>query len=139
MSMHEKEATVGKSKAAKKMHNKILGMRGEDAVSRYLELQGYEVLERNWSCPAGEADIIALDGITLVFVEVKTRWGVGKGFPSDAVDAKKKARYEKIAGWYLRQCEFNDIPVRFDVAAVLVLSEDRGYIRHYVNAFQPDC
>ena len=80
-------------------HNKALGKRGERAAARYLERMNYIVLERNWKCPFGEADIIALDESTLVFVEVKTRTSIAKGFPSEAVDARKRARYEKIAAW----------------------------------------
>ena len=116
-------------------HNREIGRRGEAAAVRYLERFGYDILERNWTCPAGEADIVARDGEALVFCEVKTRTSLEKGFPSEAVDEEKRARYEKIAGWYLRDCEFVDIPVRFDVVALLVVAEDRALIKHYVNAF----
>lgn len=117
------------------MHNKDIGRRGEQAAARYLDHIGYEILERNFSCPFGEADIIARDGDTLTFVEVKTRTGVAKGFPSEAVDARKRSRYERIAGWYLRDYEVTNIPVRFDVIAIMVVSEDRAFLRHYCNAF----
>ncbi len=117
------------------VRNKELGARGESAAARYLRLCGYEILERNWECPAGEADIIARDGDTLVFVEVKTRTSFKKGFPSEAVGPKKRARYEKIAIWYLREYDEVDIHVRFDVIAIVVIAEDRGLIKHYVDAF----
>ena len=116
-------------------YNRKLGMRGEIAAARYLERLDYEILERNWTCPFGEADIIARDGATLVFIEVKTRTGVSKGFPSEAVDARKRARYEKIAAWYLKDHDEFDIPVRFDVVALLVIAKDRAFMKHYVNAF----
>ena len=116
-------------------HNQEIGRRGENAAARYLKLIGYEILERNWRCPAGEADIIAREDDAVVFVEVKTRTSLVKGLPSEAVDESKRARYEKIAGWYLRDYEFVDIPIRFDVIALLVVSEDRALIRHYQNAF----
>ena len=115
--------------------NREIGKRGENAAVRYLEKMGYEILERNWKCQFGEADVIARDGQTLVFVEVKTRTGISKGFPSESVNAKKRRRYEKIAAWYLKEYDEVDIPVRFDVVALLVISEDRAFIRHYVNAF----
>lgn len=120
----------------KKRHNKELGRKGEIAAARFFERMGYEILERNWKCPAGEADIIALDdeGV-LVFCEVKTRSSIKRGFPVEAVDAQKRARYEKIAAWYLRQNEVGDGPVRFDIVSVLVVAEDRAMIRHYVNAY----
>lgn len=116
-----------------------IGQRGEIAAARYLERMGYEIIDRNWSCPAGEADIVARDMDYLVFVEVKTRTSIDKGFPSEAVDAEKRARYEKIAAWYVRDYEFVDIPVRFDVVALLVVSEDRALIKHFVNAFSEGC
>lgn len=126
---------MGKKKG-RKGHNKVLGMRGEEAAARYLELKGYEILEQNWTCPMGEADIIARDGCAVVFIEVKTRTNIDKGLPSEAVGPRKRARYEKIASWYLSDYEFVDIPVRFDVIALLVNGPDRALMRHYVNAFQ---
>lgn len=119
----------------KGVRNVELGHRGEVAAARYLEHVGYEILEQNWVCPAGEADIIAMDGDTLVFVEVKTRTTIAKGFPAEAVDAEKRARYETIAAWYLTSFEHLDIHVRFDVIALMVLAEDRAFMKHYVNAF----
>ena len=119
--------------------NKALGRRGEAAAARYLEFVGYEILERNWVCPAGEADIVARQGDTLVLVEVKTRTGIQKGFLAEAVTPRKRARYEKIAAWYL--CDYGEvnIPIRFDVIALLVLKDDRAMVKHYVNAFGWDC
>ena len=55
------------------MHNKRLGRLGEDVAARYLVSRGYEIIARNWTCQAGEADIIARDDDILVFAEVKTR------------------------------------------------------------------
>ena len=120
-------------------HNQEIGRRGENAAARYLEMFGYDILERNWRCPAGEVDIIARDADAVVFVEVKTRTNLMKGLPSEAVDEEKRSRYEKIAGWYLRDYEFVDVPVRFDVVALLVVAEDRALVRHYRNAFCGGC
>ena len=121
------------------IRNHLLGERGEQAAARYLEHVGYEILERNWVCPAGEADIIARQGHTVVFIEVKTRSGIEKGFPEDAVDARKRLRYEKIAGYYLSDYEEVDIPYRFDVIGILVIGKDRATIRHHVNAYGFGC
>lgn len=126
---------MGRENSERKMHNKELGMKGEAAAARYLEHVGYEIVERNWRCPAGEADIVAFDGDMLVFCEVKTRTSLKRGMPSESVDEKKRARYEKIAAWYLRSYDVGSRPVRFDVIAVLVVNDDRAMIRHYVNAF----
>ena len=130
-----KQSDKDKQKKKRGVRNKELGRRGEAAAARYLERFGYEILDMNWECPAGEADIVARDCDALVFVEVKTRTNIEKGFPVEAVDAEKRARYEKIAMWYLRDYEFVDVPVRFDIVALMVVAEDRALIRHYVNAF----
>lgn len=116
-------------------HNKELGQRGEEAAAQYLFHRGYEIEQRNWSCKAGEADIIARDEDALVFVEVKTRMGAEKGHPDEAVDAQKRRRYEKIAALYLAQHDVVDVQVRFDVVSILVVAENRAFIRHHINAF----
>lgn len=115
--------------------NDDLGRRGEDAAARYLYRRGYEIVERNWTCAAGEADIIARDGEAVVFVEVKTRTSTDKGLPSDAVDAEKRRRYERIAALFLRDYDAVDVPVRFDVVSLLVSAPDRALVRHHINAF----
>lgn len=116
---------------------RAIGVRGEEAAARYLKRRGYEILDRNWRCFAGEADIIARDeeGDALVFVEVKTRTDASKGFPSEAVTARKRDRYEKIALAYLADYEEVDISVRFDVIAIMVIAEDRALIKHHIGAF----
>ena len=115
--------------------NAELGRRGEDAAARFLYRRGYDIVERTWKCAAGEADIIARDGDAVVFVEVKTRSSVEKGLPSDAVDKRKRERYEKIAALFLAGYEAVDVPVRFDVVSLLVIGADRALVRHHINAF----
>lgn len=128
-----KMATTSRSRK-----NKNLGLRGEDAAARYLYMHGYEILERNWTCPIGEADIIARDGKTLVFIEVKTRSSIEKGFPSEAVSAKKRDKYEKIALMYVQDFNEVDIPVRFDIVGIVVSGKNKAIIRHHINAFAVD-
>lgn len=125
------------SRAHKKRgeRNRTLGRQGEEAAARFLYRHGYEIIERNWECAAGEADIIALDEHAVVFVEVKTRSNCEKGMPSEAVDAKKRDRYERIAALYLQQSGLTDIAVRFDIISILVISEGRALVRHHINAF----
>lgn len=118
--------------------NKELGRRGEEAAARFLHRHGYDIIERNWTCEAGEADIIARDGDAVVFVEVKTRTSVEKGMPSEAVNAQKRRRYEKIAALFLRTYDVVDVPVRFDVVSLLVVAPDRAFVRHHINAFASD-
>lgn len=131
----KKEARSAGKEGKKEGKNKELGRRGEEAAARFFERRGYEILEQNWTCSAGEADIIALDEDTLVFAEVKTRTSTDKGFPSEAVDAVKRDRYERIAALYLRDYPVCDTAVRFDIVSILVVGPDRALIRHHVNAF----
>lgn len=131
----------GKTKrdAAKKKdldkRNRELGRRGEEAAARFLYRRGYDIVERNWVCPAGEADIIAKDENAVVFVEVKTRSSCEKGFPAEAVDEKKRNRYERIAAYFLKEYDEIDIPVRFDIVSIVAISPDRALVRHHINAF----
>lgn len=112
-----------------------LGERGEAAAAAYLERQGLEILERNWRCRFGEADIIARDDDEIVFVEVKTRQGIEQGMPEDAVTRQKRDRYEKIAASYLSEHAFVDCFIRFDVIAILVTNGKQGLLRHHRSAF----
>ena len=112
-----------------------LGKKGEDAATKFLLRRGYKIVERNWRCPAGEADIIAFDGSTLVFVEVKTRSDIDKGYPEEAITREKRARYERISAYYLRDSKYEELCFRFDVIGILVLGNNKATLRHHVNAF----
>ncbi len=133
----EKSASSGESPKKSRIgkRNKELGRRGEEAAARFLDQRGYEILERNWTCFAGEADIIAKDGNAIVFVEVKTRKDCQKGFPSEAVTLQKRARYEKIALAFMADHDYVDMQVRFDVISLVVVAKDRAMMRHHINAF----
>lgn len=115
--------------------NKLLGARGEDAAVAFLVRQGFEILERNWRCKMGEADIIADDNGCLVFVEVKTRSDIDAGYGSESITAKKRDKYEKISLCYLKYHNLRDCLVRFDVVDVVQLDENRCALKHFVNAF----
>ncbi len=104
-----------KTSAPKKDPRKAIGQAGEEAAARYLEQQGYIILERNFRLRLGEVDIIARDGEYLVFVEVKTRRTKKFGSPFEAVDVRKQQQIAKVAAAYVQGQE---IPVRFDVVAV---------------------
>ena len=132
---HANQQSSQVEEEAWRYHNKEIGRRGESAAARYLEMMEFEILDRNWECPAGEADIVALDGDYLVFCEVKTRTNLNKGLPCEAVGRKKRQRYELIAAWYLRSHDIVEMPVRFDVIDLLVASENRALIRHIRDAF----
>ncbi|NTU88356.1 MAG: YraN family protein [Actinobacteria bacterium] len=119
----------------KRNSKRELGARGEEAAARYLERQEFEILERNWKCSYGEADIIAREDEDIVFIEVKTRKGIEKGMPEDAVTPTKRDRYERIAASFLENNAFVNCFVRFDVIAILVVGENRALLRHHRGAF----
>ena len=123
------------SRDARHLDPKELGLLGELAAVRFLKRHGFDILEQNWKCLAGEADIIAREDDSLVFVEVKTRAGVDKGLPEEAVNKKKRQRYERIAALYLSTYEVADIQVRFDIISILVVAADRALLRHHRSAF----
>jgi putative endonuclease len=104
-------------------HHIRLGRRGEEAAERHLESRGYRVLERRYRTRAGEIDFIAVDGPTLVFVEVKTRSSLTFGRPAEAVGPRKRARIAAAASLYLAFRGGAERPCRFDVVEVV---EDAG-------------
>ena len=114
---------------------KRLGERGENAAAAFLERAGMTVVERNWRCPAGEIDVVALDGKPLVLCEVKTRRSTSKGTPEQSVTAAKRRKYAKLAAAYMQQTGLDSVTVRFDVITLLVIAEDRALLRHHRAAF----
>lgn len=65
--------------------------------------------------------------------KLKTRTDITRGFPGDEASPQVRSRNEKIAAYYLSECRDVDYPVRFDVVPLLVVSEDRAFVRHYKN------
>jgi len=114
---------------------KLTGEKGEEFAARYLIREGFEVLERNWRCKAGEADIIACENNTLVFVEVKARNTIEAGFPEDSVTKAKRRRYETIAAYYLSQEEPSSMQVRFDVISIMFTGEQKCFLKHHRDVF----
>lgn len=97
---------------------KVLGAAGEQAAERLLRRWCYAILERNYRCPLGEVDLIALDGATVVFVEVKTRTHGAYGSPFDAVDARKQRQIVRVAEYYIAEHRLEGRDARFDVVGV---------------------
>jgi putative endonuclease len=114
---------------------KQLGNQGEDLACTYLLSQGVEIIERNWKCQAGEADVIVREGDDIVFVEVKTRSSNAAGFPEEAVNFRKRRRYEKIATEYLFSHDLPAARVRFDVLALLLSNNGKAFLRHHRDAY----
>lgn len=102
------------------------GTIGEAAVETYLVNQGYTILDKNWHAGRwGEIDIIATLGDQLIFIEVKTRRGVGFGNPEDAVNRAKQEKLKGAAQSYLTSHPHLPQQARFDVAAVILSSSDQ--------------
>jgi putative endonuclease len=113
-----------------------LGRWGEDLAARHLERAGYELLARNWRCKAGEIDIVARLDQAIVFVEVKTRSGLGFGEPASAVTQVKAHRIHAVAGRWLAECRppgWHDL--RFDVISIVRQREALPELVHLQGAF----
>lgn len=111
------------------------GQAGEEAAARYLTAQGLRVVARNWRCRLGELDMVALDGATVVIVEVKTRRSARFGHPAEAVDSRKQARLLRLALAFLQERRWDGRPVRFDVIAVLPGGPDGWRMEWIRDAF----
>ena len=111
-----------------------LGARGEALACTLLKEKGYKILERNFKTPIGEIDIVAREGQTLVFVEVKTRESTAFGSAKWAVDQKKQQKLSRVALYYLNLKAWKDRPARFDVVAV-DLERQGERIELFRNAF----
>ncbi len=100
------------------------GREGEAIAVRYLEKEGYRVVERNYRCVFGEMDIVARDGRTCVFVEVKSRKSERFGDPGLAVDRRKQRKMSSVAMCYLKEKRLLGRPSRFDVVTVLFTPQE---------------
>lgn len=112
-----------------------LGKKGEDLAAWYLQGQGYTIILRNYRQRSGEIDIIAREGKTLVFVEVKTRQTGTSYFPAEAVTKRKQTQIGRVAQEYLLHHNLFDVPARFDVVSVSMPSDGKAEIEHIANAF----
>jgi putative endonuclease len=113
---------------------KLLGNKGEDFAVKHLKKKGYRIIRRNYKTPVGEIDIIAEDGGTLVFVEVKTRTDTTFGLPKEAVDHRKQVRIRNAALNYMSGLK-RERPGRFDIISVYVKDKAR-VIDHLEDAFE---
>jgi putative endonuclease len=111
-----------------------LGQRGENVAARFLRNHGFKIIQRNFSCEVGELDIVAKQGKTLVFVEVKTRTD-DDPTPETQVDATKRNQITKAARYYLTRYGVPQPPARFDVVAIVWPEGRPPQIRHTPNAF----
>ncbi len=116
---------------------KRLGDLGEDLAARHLRALGYRIIERNYRCPLGEIDCVAVQGNTLVFLEVKARQSTRYGGPLEAVDQKKRRKMTRLARYYAMEQGVHDLPQRFDVVAVWFQGGE-PHLEVYENAFEAE-
>ena len=115
--------------------SKRLGQMGEKLAHKHLKKRGYKILARNYLCPVGEVDLIALDGETLVFVEVKTMQAAGGIDPVEQLHARKQAQVRRAARLFISAKQAEDMPARFDVVAITLDPEGQPQIEHIEDAF----
>ena len=102
------------------MNKRLTGALWERIVTEYLKRQGYTILEKNFRCREGEIDLIAREEGYLVFIEVRYRKTEAKGHPFETVNTAKQRKICRVSRYYLMKNGISpDIPVRYDVAAVL--------------------
>jgi putative endonuclease len=112
----------------------IFGKTGEDLACRELESRGYAIIERRYRRRRGELDIIARDGPTLAFVEVKTRESRDFGEPAESVTWFKRRTMVQLAIEYMARHRLTNDPCRFDVVSIH-LEAGRPVVEVYQNAF----
>ena len=111
-----------------------LGRYGEDLAYKKIKRLGYKQIIRNYRCPLGEVDLIATEGDTLVFIEIKTRRGRSVGYAKEAVNAKKRRQISKVALSYMKSEGCSESKARFDVIAISII-KDKPQIEVVRNAF----
>lgn len=112
-----------------------LGAYGEKLAYKEIRKRGYKRIVRNYCCPLGEVDLIAQDGDTLVFIEIKTRKARSMAYAKEAVDIRKRRQISKVALAYMKSNNCCDVKARFDVIAVHV-TEGKPEIEVIKNAFE---
>jgi putative endonuclease len=117
---------------------KLLGKWGEKRATAFLTRKGFTVIARNYTCPAGEIDLITSDpDDAIVFVEVKTRRDERYAKAQDAVTTKKQRTMAQAAKSFVRNYKIKNKPLRFDVVTIILGRKGKPDIRHYENAFTP--
>ena len=106
-----------------------LGLDGEAAASVHLERAGMRIVDRRWRCAHGELDLVAVDGDTFVFVEVKTRRGLAYGHPFEAITPLKVRRLRTLAGLWLEATGQRG-PVRMDAVGVIAPRSGSWRVEH---------
>jgi len=113
-----------------------LGQRGEAEAEKCLRTLGYRIVGRRERVLRGDIDLVALDGRTVVFVEVRSRSDTAHGHPAETVGPQKQRRIAELATAYIRRHRLEDCQVRIDVVTVTFGPEGtRPVVEHFQNAF----
>jgi putative endonuclease len=115
-------------------NRRIQGNAGEDLAAKFLESNGFTIVERNYRFERGEIDLIAEEGDELVFIEVKARNSTSFGAPEDAVTEEKQEQVRAVADGYLFEHDIDNRPCRFDVVAI-EFKNGIPEIRHIRDSF----
>ena len=113
-----------------------LGKKGERRAAWFYRLRGYRILGRNVRLHAGEIDLVARRGSTLVVAEVKTRQNLAAGEGHEAVNRDKQLRLIALADQYIAKTDARDVQIRYDVLS-LFWNGYRFVVSHYPDAFRP--
>ena len=113
-----------------------LGQSSEDLAAAFLKKHGYRIIVRNKRFKIGEIDIVAMDGDTLVFIEVRSRSDPAQVHPAETITPRKKQQIIRAAMAYCQDEGITDTMIRFDVIAVLGPENEIELIR---NAFEANC
>ena len=113
-------------------HNQRIGIWGEERASEYLLQKGYEVVGRNVRTPYGEIDIVAKQGNTIIFVEVKTRTSNKMGLPEESITARKREHMIACAEHYAMENEIDDWQI--DVISIEGKPGSEPVITYFENA-----
>lgn len=125
------------SLAKKPWWRRWFGTRSERAAGKFLRRQGYRILARNFSCPLGELDLVALDGDCIVFVEVRSTGTQDATRPAASVDLAKQRRLTDLALHFLQRRRLLGRSARFDVLAMSWPADRREpVITHHRQAFE---
>jgi putative endonuclease len=112
-----------------------LGKQGEDLAFQTIRRLGYKKIIRNYRCALGEVDLIAEDGDTLVFIEIKTRRTGSVGYAKEAVNDRKRRQLSRVALAYMKANGRLETKARFDVVAVFLQRDAGPEIEVIRNAF----
>src|SRR4051794_32010199 len=111
------------------------GAVGEDLAAAFLVARGLAVVTRNFRCAAGEIDLVARDGRTIVFCEIRTRRTASRGSALESVTPAKQRQVCRVAAYYVARHGLHDRAMRFDVVAV-ELRDLTVSLQHVVDAFE---